>query len=70
MGGSVLALQFFFYSKYLLPVYIAVGSAVFVLSLRLLHALDREDIELISDFLKPYPRLGFVTRWFEKLLGV
>ena len=70
MGVAVLALQFFFYSKYLLPVYIAVGSAVFVLSLRLLHALDREDIELISDFLKPYPRLGFVTRWFEKLLGV
>jgi len=58
----------FFYSKYLLPVYVAVGGLVFFLALRSLHAVTQEDLELVSDFLGP--RLTFLANWMKKLLGV
>jgi O-antigen/teichoic acid export membrane protein len=68
MAGAVLVVEALNYSKYLLPVYVAVGAAVFILALRSLRAVNREDLDLMSDFLEP--RLGFVVNWLEKLLGV
>lgn len=53
MAAVVLGLQAVFYSRYLLPVYIVVGGIVFILGLRVLHAINREDIDLLTDFLSP-----------------
>jgi O-antigen/teichoic acid export membrane protein len=68
MAAIVLIAQQLFYSKYLLPLYIAIGAAVFVIMLRLLHAATPRDLELISDYLGP--RMSFITRLLGKLLGV
>ncbi len=68
MAGAVLAAQSLFYSKYLLPVYILLGGTVFMLAIRSLHAISREDLELASDFLTP--RLRFIARWLGRFLGV
>jgi O-antigen/teichoic acid export membrane protein len=68
MAAVVLVAQQLFYSKYLLPMYVAIGAAVFVAVLRLLHAVKPEDLELISDFLGP--RMRLITEILRKLLGV
>ena len=68
MAGVVLIVQQLFYSKYLLPVYVAIGAIVFLIILRLLHAVKPEDFELISDYLGP--RMRFIGRLLEKLLGL
>jgi O-antigen/teichoic acid export membrane protein len=68
MAGVVLIAQRLFYSKYLLPAYVTLGVAVFLVVLRLLRAVKPEDFDLISDYLGP--RMGFITRLLEKLLGV
>lgn len=66
MAAAVLAFEASFYSKYLLPVYVVVGGGVFFLTLRPLRAVDREDIQLASDFLGP--RLRFIGEWTRRLL--
>jgi O-antigen/teichoic acid export membrane protein len=66
MATVVLALQATFYSKYLLPVYIIVGGAIFFLALRVLRALNEEDFQLVSDFLGP--RFGFMLKPARRLL--
>jgi O-antigen/teichoic acid export membrane protein len=68
MAAAVLVAQQLFYSKYLLPVYVAMGAVVFVAVLRVLRAVKPKDFELISDFLGP--RMGFITRILRKILGV
>jgi O-antigen/teichoic acid export membrane protein len=68
MAAIVLIAQQLYYSKYLLPVYIAIGGVVFVIVLRMLHAATPSDLELISDYLGP--RMNFITRLLRKLLGV
>jgi len=68
MAGVVLIAQRLFYSKYLLPVYVTIGAAVFLIILRFLHAVKPEDFELVSDFLGP--RMGHIARLLEKLLGI
>ena len=56
------------YSKYLLPAYIAVGGAAFFLALRLLHAINQEDVQLVSDFLGA--RFSFLVEWARRFLRV
>jgi O-antigen/teichoic acid export membrane protein len=67
MAGVVLVVEVVFYSKYLLPIYVVLGGAVFLVVLRLMRAVKPEDIELLSGFLTP--RLRFVSSWLAKLLG-
>ena len=68
MAGSVLIFQTLLYSKYLLPLYVAVGGLVFILALRPLHAVNQEDIQLLSDFLNP--KLRFIIEYLSKVVGV
>ena len=68
MAGVVLGFEAAFYHIYLLPLYILTGAISFTFSLRFLHAIKAEDLELISHFLSP--RLRFVTRWLGSLLDV
>jgi len=68
MTGSVLAFEQILYSKYLLPAYIAVGGAVFFSALRPLHAINQEDVQLVSDFLGV--RFSFLVEWARRFLGV
>lgn len=51
----------FFYSNYLLLAYVVIGGLVFFLAFRPLHAIDREDLTLLGDFLGP--RLAFFGEW-------
>ena len=66
MAAAVLISQMFFYSKYLLPAYVVIGGIVFVLALRSLHAINQEDIELMSDFLGP--KRQFVVKALRKVI--
>ena len=68
MAGSVLVFEHFFYSKHLLPAYVVVGGAVFFLALRLLHAINQEDAQLVSDFLGA--RFSSLVEWAKRFLGV
>jgi len=68
MALAVLIIQQFFYSKYLLPLYVVAGGLVFFLALRPLHAIDQEDLTLLSDFFGP--RLAFLVEWMRRLLNV
>lgn len=68
MASAVLLLQVAYYNKYLLPIYMVIGAAVYVLSLRLLHAIEREDLELLSEFLGS--RLKPVSRILGTILAV
>jgi O-antigen/teichoic acid export membrane protein len=68
MAGVVLGFEVAAYSKYFLPVYVAAGGVVFLLSLRFLGAVTHADIELLSTFLSP--RMRFLSRWLASLLGV
>lgn len=64
MAGVVLLMQKLVYSVRLFPVYVVVGGLVYLLLLRWLRVIDREDLDLISDFLGP--RFRFVARWLER----
>jgi len=68
MAGTVLAIERFSYSKYLLPVYVAIGAIVFVLTLRLLHAINRGDMELVEGLLGS--RMKPLVETIGKLMGV
>jgi hypothetical protein len=68
MGVVVLGLQQIFYNKYLLFLYVVIGALVFLLALRALRAVRREDIDLLSDFLGP--KMKFITRWLGKVLDI
>jgi hypothetical protein len=63
---AVLIVEEFFYSNYLLLAYVVIGGLVFFLALRPLHAIDREDLTLLGDFLGP--RLAFFGEWARKVL--
>jgi O-antigen/teichoic acid export membrane protein len=68
MAAIVLIVQQLYYSKYLLPLYIAIGAVVFVTMLRVLHAATTSDLELISDYLGP--RMRSITNLLGRILGV
>lgn len=59
MAATVIIVQHLWYSKYLLPVYVFVGGAIYLTMLRTLHAATEKDIELIKLYLGK--RLEFLT---------
>jgi len=60
MAAAIIAIQMLIYSRILLPVYVVIGVIVYMLLLRVLHAVRMHDIELIERYLGP--RLEFVAR--------
>ena len=50
MAVAVLGTQFLLYSKYLLPLYVLVGGAVYLSMLRFLRAVRAHDIHLVKAF--------------------
>lgn len=66
MAGVVVAVQTQFYSRYLTPVYIITGALVYLLMLRLLKAINPDDIRLIRDYLGP--RLTVVSNLLSMVL--
>jgi O-antigen/teichoic acid export membrane protein len=67
MTVTVVIFQSIFYSKYLLPLYILLGALVFVLGLKMLHAVNQEDLQLLSDF--SGPKLRFIVKALGKLIN-
>jgi len=68
MGAVVVGVQQILYNKYLLFAYVALGALAFLLAVRPLRAMTREDIDLMSDFLGP--NMKFIARWLGRILGV
>jgi len=66
MAAGVFAVQVLAYSKFLLPVYVLVGAVIYLISLRLLKAIRRADIDLIRRYLGR--RLNFITNILEVIL--
>ena len=64
MSGVLFGIQAVIYSRLLLPIYIVVGCLVYLLSLRFLRVVKKEDVDLIGRYLGN--RLGFTSR----LLGM
>lgn len=68
MAGVVIVFQMIFYSTFLLPIYVVVGGSVFFLALRLLRAINAEDLGLVEKFLGP--RFRIFIEGIEKVLRV
>jgi O-antigen/teichoic acid export membrane protein len=66
MAVAVLLAQVHYYSKYLLPVYVILGGAVYLSMLLLLRAIKAQDIQLLDEFLGP--RYRFILRPLERLV--
>jgi O-antigen/teichoic acid export membrane protein len=67
MAAVVLTVQFVFYSKYLLPVYVLIGALVFIAVLRLTRIVTEDDLRLLSEFLGP--DLSFLTKLLRRVFG-
>ena len=66
MAVAVLGIQFFLYSKYLLPLYVLLGGVVYLVMLRFLRAVRVHDIHLVKAFAgKRFARL---VDWVRPLL--
>jgi len=66
MAVAVLGIQFFLYSKYLLPLYVLLGGVVYLVMLRFLRAVRAHDIHLVKAFTgKRFERL---VDWVRPLL--
>jgi ABC-type cobalamin transport system permease subunit len=48
MTIAILLIEQTYYSKYLLPLYITLGAAIYTLSLRLLKVIDEQDLNLLK----------------------
>lgn len=68
MAVVVLLAQIIYYSKYLLPLYVLIGGSVFILGLRMLRTINRDDVELVSEFLPR--RFRLVAKVMERVLVV
>jgi len=66
MAAIVLAAQILLYSKLLLPFYALLGAIVYLVMLRLLKAVQKEDIDLMDDYVGP--RLAFASSLLRKIL--
>jgi len=64
MAAAVLGVQFLWYSKFLLPVYLSVGVVIYLAMLRLLNVVEAADLDLLRRFLGG--RLSFIS----KILGL
>lgn len=63
MASVIILVQFFEYSRFLVPLYIIIGVGVYVGMLRLLKTFHEEDIELFRLYLGP--RLTFVSKFIR-----
>jgi len=48
MTLTILLIEQTYYSKYLLPLYITLGAAIYIISLRLLKVIDEQDLNLLK----------------------
>jgi O-antigen/teichoic acid export membrane protein len=67
MLASIFALELVRYAPILLPVYVAIGALVYVLMLRVVKAVNRNDVVLVRDFLGE--RFAFVSNLLSLLLS-
>ncbi len=66
-GGAVLAVEFVWFHAYLLPLYITVGGAFYLLTLRFIKVLRKDDIALLH---KLFPvRLRFLVSALSRIAG-
>jgi O-antigen/teichoic acid export membrane protein len=68
-GGMALvmeALQLFYYSRFLLPVYLLVGFLAYLLGMRALKAMGTADIDLLRHLLGP--RFGRICDFLSRLI--
>lgn len=61
-AGVIVLLELVKYSKFMLPVYVIVGTFGYLILLRFLRAIDADDLELLRRF------LGKRLLWFARLL--
>ena len=66
MAGVLFFIETQFYSKYMMPVYIAIGGIVYLAMLRFLKAIRQDDIDLIRTYLGP--KLAFASSLLSMLL--
>lgn len=67
MAATVAVIQVWFYSEYLLPLYILAGLATHLIMLRLVKAVGEEDIDLLRRYFGP--RLGFAVTFLRCILS-
>jgi hypothetical protein len=60
------AFQLLYYSRYLLPVYLAIGLAVYLLGMRTLRAVNVADMDLVRQMLGP--RFGGVCDLLARVI--
>ena len=65
MAGVLVIVQMIDYSSFLLPAYIVLGGATYLVVLRALKTIREEDVIFIGRYLGP--RLNFVTRLFAAI---
>jgi O-antigen/teichoic acid export membrane protein len=51
MAIVLFGIQLVHYTKFMLPVYVVIGMMIYIISLRLLKAVDQQDMELVRGFL-------------------
>ncbi|HXZ90225.1 MAG TPA: oligosaccharide flippase family protein [Candidatus Dormibacteraeota bacterium] len=66
MAAALIVIQILIYSTILLPVYVLVGIAVYLILLRTLKAVNTHDIQLVEKYLGP--RLTLLTRLLSAIL--
>jgi len=66
MAVSALSMQYVWYNKFLLPIYILAGATVYLLMLRVLNAGRPRDFALVKLYVGK--RFEFAVNWLEKLL--
>jgi hypothetical protein len=66
MVMTVLAIQILLYDEFLLPAYAVAGFMVYLVMLRLLKAVRKEDILLLESYFGG--RLNLVTRLLARIL--
>jgi len=68
MSSGVLAVELFMNSKYLLPLYLIVGATIYLIMVRFLKMLNKEDTSFLIDYLPArFRRIGSLLERF--LLG-
>jgi PST family polysaccharide transporter len=64
MAAVVLGIQFLWYSKFLLPVYLLVGVVVYLVMLRLLKTVEVTDLDLLRRFFgAKFAFISKILRW-------
>jgi len=64
MAAVLLAAQHIHYNKFFLPAYVLIGGAVYLVTLRLLKAIDLADIDLLRRFLgKRFLPISSILSW-------